>query len=76
MSENSDTAEPPAASLVTKEEEESPMIDITEEVAKAQEVAWLVNSYPAMFSNIKFKVVRNSFPFSITTELYERLTRL
>ena len=23
-----------------------------------------------------FKVVRNSFPFSITTELYERFTRL
>ena len=28
------------------------------------------------FHNVlNFKVVRNSFPFSITTELYERLTR-
>ena len=26
--------------------------------------------------NFQFKVVRNSFPFSIPTELYERLTRL
>ena len=25
---------------------------------------------------LPFKVVRNSFPFSITTEIYERFTRL
>ena len=31
---------------------------------------------PLITQNLTIKVVRNSFPFSITTELYERFTRL
>ena len=40
---------------------------------------WLLNILEIPMSsevNKVFKVVRNSFPFSIPTELYERLTRL
>ena len=40
------------------------------EVRKVNKSDFLAHTSPI------FKVVRNSFPFSITTELYERLTHL